>query len=1240
MKMPSILPALLLAALGALGLGLSAAPAFALECESPYADAAERDAAREALSAQAVERVKHLEALARALRLKLGMRQDPFQGNTTLEQFTKTWHLINTAFPPLVEVRHAVFDAAEHAKPLDSSLEASIEHQAMEILDGSGGASPPKTVAGAMFAVLKLAEPHSRAILPPVASPAPPPPKAEEKKKEEPKPKKKPEDQPPRYPDMQDKYKAHNKDTDKSGGDSAKKVTLAWINKPGVRYFRIGVYVLLDAVSGAMSNHPLVSATRAGAASQYSVTVLPYDRVGEKLPLLIPQGFEPVTGVLPGGRVDRDAKEIYWFVTDQKELKVPLIEAGAAARPLSPQELEVYTSPTGARLTDWPDHLQDAVKLVQDERKKNLKANSGRYFGATGDAMLAKDLALYVAKNFLYRVDKSEYELGPVALARDNGDRRGAMQCDAAAVMLASILRETFKIPCRVMGGYRGEHSSARPGTSHVVAAGSAPEGHAWVEIADAAGVWHGVDPTPITPDRKKDQKPGEKDDFAQIPDPDATPEADDSPDAPDGSPKDGRKAEGSGAGKPMKDIMQETADAQAAFAKKHREDLEKKLEAAKQAKEESKKPEDKPDEAIEEMREIRKTDLDDYIARLKGGFQPAVEFAVRQLIAWSVDPAVGSDTKLKRLQLLGADIGRLEEHYKNLIGPIVIEAKLVFAGKHPPLAEWITSIIGQAPKRPLNDTVREISQVQRQLEFTVKLLDPVDQGAWRPTLAALHRLRSQLNTIRHKDSQRIRIAEEMFENLPGNNSRRDLTERYGLGGSLGPDLGTARLADAINAGKLNSFRLASILGPHTDFVVDPIENPAWSYNKTWMQDPASPRRNDFIRGQDPRTLGELRLRRAFKLDPHLSDEEAWATGQAYKLARRKRVKIPEGTTSTDPEKATVLLFDTSGSMDGKPAIFQSNYIAALVDKALSDLGPSGRTRHRVYLIGFGDHAATPIEITTPQQAQDLVRNAEQMTGNNGQGTNIQGALIAAADLLEKANSTGDRALSRATVVLCSDGGSEIDAGKIRKAFDKIDNKRATKMDLLLAFVAINGTNEKLIELTEKGTMLGAEKSMYVEWGTQMIEKMIADSEAKPEVLNDFWSDLSYSALSPTIRGAFDDVRNSTQGIERARAASRTGNPEYTLDQGRAFTRATGLNVSEEERPHTHSATLRRLRKLLNAVGPTMSAGERRRLVEELLARWSRYFAGSWSEYDEPERQNMKLLFNDWVANGQSGSKM
>src|SRR5207247_1562020 len=83
------------------------------------------------------------------------------------------------------------------------------------------------------------------------------------------------------------------------------------------------------------------------------------------------------------------------------------------------------------------------------------------------------------------------------------------------------------------------------------------------------------------------------------------------------------------------------------------------------------------------------------------------------------------------------------------------------------------------------------------------------------------------------------------------------------------------------------------------------------------------------------------------------------ASGQAFRRARRKVVDVPASKGKDEQHRVTVVLYDVSGSMDGDPAIFQANLIAAFVAHAASDVSKKGKFRHKVVIIPFGQNPHT-----------------------------------------------------------------------------------------------------------------------------------------------------------------------------------------------------------------------------------------------------------------------------------------
>ena len=132
-------------------------------------------------------------------------------------------------------------------------------------------------------------------------------------------------------------------------------------------------------------------------------------------------------------------------------------------------------------------------------------------------------------------------------------------------------------------------------------------------------------------------------------------------------------------------------------------------------------------------------------------------------------------------------------------------------------------------------------------------------------------------------------------------------------------------------------------------------------------------------------------------------DEGALKRGKMFRLTRLQFITVPEGRTQTDPDKVTMVFFDVSGSMQGTNEEFQSQYIGALVDRALSDVSPTGRVRHRVIIIPFGDTVFEPTEIYSVDQARAVMRELRSKTRNRGSGTDIEKALLYGAERVKQA---------------------------------------------------------------------------------------------------------------------------------------------------------------------------------------------------------------------------------------------
>lgn len=1171
-----------------------------------------------------------LQSTRRLLESKLGIHRDPFVWASNVDAGVRIWSRLCESFPLLIDVSEAVYVAHEKGRDVPEALEEGTLKEAEALLEKI---SDRDAMAGAVKALLKLEEIRVRSLPPPKEKEEKRESKQEDKKEEKQKGKEPQKKGPPnpQYPEPMQVYQAKNKDSESEGGGNEERVPIATVNKGGVSYFRMAAFQVVDPLTNrwaqtAVTNPSQLQVTQTSA---YSVKVYPYAEKGQVLPLLVPQGFVPVTFSDAHSRVTQDETGNFFFQTQLDTLEVPLLPQGMANRPLSPPEKDLYTAPSQILLSAWPKALQGAVEQLEAAR------DEGKFSGVDGDVKLAQVLGSYIANHFKYRVDKNGEE-SAVTLVN-----KGAFQCDTAATLLTTLLRNEFKIPCRPVSGFRGMRRVGEPDASHVI---SPAQAHAWVEVADASGNWHGVDPAPKKKDRKTKQDSAD-DDFRGI---ESEKQESENQNAEKGDKKESPSASGAGkevGGDPTPGTMDGTqkdnsggsektleeliAEVEALQKKKNEERAQSEKSKGKQAgKQSGQEPNKTEEDTTDNAHEIgNKQAPDDQLRKIEGR-NPFIRRLLTRMVSWALDQRLGTKTKLQRLNQLKAILGNdSENHFPSLLRlkTVLSQTNSLFTGDKPPFDKWLESLFLE--RKSLNSISDEIVHVQRQIEFTLTFLDPEERAPLERILRELLQVRRALGQIRHKDSEAIRIALELHGNLPGNISRKIISDQFGISGHLGDDIGTLSLSKAISEGKLNDYRLSSILGPHTDFVVDPIPKPRQGERRTWDHSLNRRSRPDILLTSDPRYRSRIRLYE------HLTDKEALARGEMGVLINRRRVPYIAGTQDSEPEKATVILLDTSGSMAGNNAYFQSMYVGALVDRALSDLGPDGKTRHRVYVVPFDTDTHHEVEVNSTKEAIDFVKNVRTKTGNTCKRTDIQRALLRAAEMLRVANETGDRVFSRATVVLCSDGQSNVDAPTIKKAFDSVGNKT----DILMAFVAIGSTNPKLVELTSKN--LGSEKSMYIEWNGSDIDRVISDSHALAKPINDFWTNYSWNNLPAEVPRAFAALERAL-GVYRAQSSVLDAQKNSFRGNTLALQKKSEVPVINrpEKRRGSHYGKLSAFRRFLTEIGSRIGAEDRARLLDEVFIQWPRLVSESMNALDHQELAALDFIFK-WPQTGVAGEQ-
>ena len=1168
----------------------------------------------------------------------------PFKFVTDYQQSADAWEKAKLAFPELSDVLQEHARATRENRVSEVSLESNTLQRARTILNKitikqGGTANNPYEVMGAIEALFRLENLHTR--LRPIPEKKSEEQKIKEEKKSEPQPKKQSgPKKPPNYPDAMERYKAQNKDTDKGSSESSgPPETLARIDEANIARFEMVQYASINARTGQWDPLPLQLPPERKASRTPTRTehLYPFRKTGQILPVLIAEGYIPSTFKNDSGEVWMNEYGNYFYLSNGEDFQVPMYKESDYVRKLTPSEQNAFTTHTGIELHELPDDL----KVVVDYVKATLHA--GKITGRDKNHEIAKLLGTYIAQKFLYKVD------GEKGVPILESMQRRAIQCDGAATLLITLLRNEFNIPCVAVGGFIGSRKQGTRDSSHVH---SDSEGHAWVKVFNEDGSKTVVDPTPLTPDRKKDQKGSSENPYQDNTDPEQPkPEKNEQGDP-------GEQNEGSETSK-SSDASSESASQS---LKKIIEELQKKktnersqkatgsgsqvgnesenaeIQAALQ-KEAAKKSEEAAQKAIENLPGIfseQTKSLSEHLKEMESK-NPLTSALLRRMLAHCVDSTLTTAQKRARIQKVAGSLSEdkygLFPAFKPLL-KILSELKHEFRDDRPAFHEWIDSILGKAAKTPLNETALQLAHLQLQIEWTLKILEPVHDDEeirrLRNLLLSVWHLRQALSQVRSPHSEAIRLAEELDENLPGNISKKAIRKQIGFTGALGDNLSTLQYADAIQKGRLNDYRLQAILGPHTQWAVDPINRPAKGSIVTWMREQPRPNlRASWLPAQDVR---DLKRGRFMQMQPGISVETALKRGQVATLIPRRRVGIPDGVESIDPEKVTLIAVDTSGSMSGLPSQFLKEYVRALVDKALSDVSADGRTRHRVHILLFNSVVHATFEVTSVDEAVRFMEAGSKLLANAGGGTEFDPPLLKMADMIETARKTGDRGLARATAIICTDGQARVSIDKVQTAFLKAKGEAK----LLLGFVSIGTSNPDLERLAEMNA-LGADRSMHLAWTHDDMQTLTEKSQAPAKAMSDFWSSLHWNQLPPEVYRASHELMAAQREYMKALARKHVGNEQLT----RIEHEVVGMNGRKRVKLNleTLAPRLRSFRLVLNHVGHAFTPRERRDWLESVFSNWDQVMdRRGFPELDQEEAAHLIWILQ-WPDIGKAGNQ-
>lgn len=848
-----------------------------------------------------------------------------------------------------------------------------------------------------------------------------------------------------------------------------------------------------------------------------------------------PDGYTLQAGTYNGYKVIESAPQEFTlvFTVDPKalpdELAIPVMPikdinfAGV-------QGLMVYKTPTGIDKKLWPKELLRVVAKIQkasvgnlsiaESMKTHLSGNDYIYF-SEGSELDAQGLAALKQK---YETLRKSY---PKAVAMAH---LKSFNCDGAAWIGASLLRDFFGIPTRVVGGATAEDGLMRVGTQTFEVISSGSVGHAWVEVwDDASQSWVAFDMTPKrnTPggnnsdgldlETRKDQEEKNKSNDSSSNSSQKSKQSQNSQSnsqqkngqeqGQDQADSQSQKQKGQGSGDSQQKNKENGQDEQGDNQKGSRVGDEMRRQQAKGGERKPKGSAQQEGGEQEKGKDRKDGDAEGKgTSEAKGQTDSSSQPGEGKTVDRRFDPRqLKSKNKLNHHSLNASLLDAFYAYYlrqglkrgmsssfqddfdvrlTSFINSFKFdqhknENQAYYLKRMEYLASlgentkddlvgrmrWVSDKISSGK---LREAWLELRTIQTQLEELKRVneLTPGEEQLHQQLVSLLR----EFQAVKHPDSGSFDLGDRLNKMLPGSVSRKILSSKYPNFNQVG-HLDSQSLAENILSGKEPDLVRMAMAGPYTDLFLNSERIPQYTMMKTFDRsyNPNNPR--DIVRTRRisdfPRMI----------LEPKPGEHLLAPTirGEQFAVAYTETRRNPNPRKTVE-KKVSVVYYDVSGSMGegpDSPRGLQDALIMAFVDRALSEVDPLGRPLHKVFLVPFDDGMGAPLEISTREDAEQLItlqRISYKSSGNGG--TEIEPVLmdfydkVALAHQVDRQKSGAALAvLKKANLVLFSDGGANVDYDRVKQRQEKV--MADTGLDLHLSFVAIGAENPTLKSLAQ-----------------------------------------------------------------------------------------------------------------------------------------------------------------------------
>lgn len=1132
-----------------------------------------------------------------------GAFADPFKFDLTLEDAQKKFDGLSYIVEPNDPLRRKVSILGKAREFIVKTPQITLENALPLLKDISAysqttlkdqNSSNANLYRGSV--ALDLLLPALMPALPPVELPPEPgeEPSQPQKKKADKQQEKKQEmgkKAPPEYPDEMDQYEAHTKDTDQeSGGGEQEPLIISEINEANIPYFVKDWFSEITLINGEIvfRKAPLPGWKRplADAGPTHRRLKINLGTRTEGV-IVMPLGFEPMQmEKTKSGKVTLQANGSYHISGSSAQTEIGVVKESLQ---LGPLQMEFLRRPVGIKKEAWPDDIR--IHLL--DHLKGLDAISA-----------AKKVETYLRNEYLYSVGPKP-EKNPIAVLKaiDPDTGKAAFQCDMAAGIMTAIMKDFVGVPCMVGGVFRGSKPAADTKVSHVKLP---TEGHAIVRCFDSSGYPHDFDPTPKNKDKKK--KNEDQKDESEL-----TINKEFEDDKPEASEAEGGKPDADGKGTDHKSILDENSKKRLEQTKgKDGEKTDEKGQRDKSTGDAQPEGKDERDPETSEALELGTLSLK------PNGRGDMLSTRTRHLYLRTIlNPGTDAYTSLQSLNRFKQD----PAYDSNILSLINRAEKGLMQGRQRGVGEAIMALAGTIKQKDLMESFKTLLQVEDRIDLYADLVDPGDGFNLKQLVAELRRIKEYFKALNDAGRIQTGMAEKFYATLPMH-AKKIVGEKYGIS-AIGQNIETQNMMKGITSGELRDFNIMRTLYPMTDFIMDSVRAPTTREIQLQMHDRRYFTGAEFLPVTDAQDIP-----RGFSLQPELDAYQNFAQGTLILPGRRQRVMVPNPGGFTQPYRVTIALYDTSGSMDGIQGDFQAALLATFVDRALADRTRSGQHRHKCLVAGFDDNVHSEKIILNSAQAENVIRNYRKEMKNTNKGTNIQNALVEAVNQIVAAEKEAGEPLASANILLLSDGGATVDAEFMKKQFARVNRKTPIK----LMFIAINGTNQALIELTRNALEAGAAEAYYKEFTTEHIAQLMKEGSEAPQVNLD--RELYTAKTAANLPKNLDSILGSfgRRLSDEIHRLDLLYTPRPLIHWEHEMSLSPILHDTDEPTPI--KSEMQRVRSLFHRSKVLKERGFPAILVNDVMTNFNRTFGKPWTPLMVKEREQINHFISEAIRAG------